>query len=70
MNESTYLNGDREMNPQKLFVEESIEINAPPAKVWDALTVVESTRAWADNFVGAGGEIISLHPDDQPITLD
>ncbi len=47
------------MNPQKLFIEESIEINASTDKIWDALTRTESTRAWANNFVGAGGEIVS-----------
>ena len=48
-----------QMNSQKLFVEESIEINAAAAQVWDALTRTESTRAWASHFVGEGGEIVS-----------
>ena len=36
----------------KLFVEKTIEINAPASKVWDALTMREYTDQWALEFTG------------------
>src|SRR5215471_16007643 len=36
----------------KLFVEKTIEINAPIAKVWDVLTRREQTGKWASEFTG------------------
>lgn len=36
----------------KLFVEKTIEINAPASKVWDVLTNPEHTREWAPEFSG------------------
>ncbi len=36
----------------KLFVDKSIEINAPIAKVWDVLTRREITGEWAYEFTG------------------
>lgn len=36
----------------KLFVEKTIEINAPAAKVWDVLTRREYTGEWAPEFSG------------------
>jgi len=38
----------------KLFVEKTIEINAPVTKVWDALTQVKNTSQWAEEFSGGG----------------
>jgi uncharacterized protein YndB with AHSA1/START domain len=40
----------------KLFVEKTIEINAPVSKVWDVLTSPEYTRKWAPEFSG-GAEL-------------
>ncbi len=39
---------------KKLFVDKTIEINAPAAKVWDALTERESTDLWAQEFSSGG----------------
>ena len=36
----------------KLFVEKTIEINAPASKVWDVLTNPEHTGEWAPEFSG------------------
>ena len=36
----------------KLFVEKTIEINAPASKVWDVLTRREQTSKWAPEFAG------------------
>ncbi len=36
----------------KLFVEKTIEINAPASKVWDVLTRREQTSEWAPEFSG------------------
>src|SRR5437899_11574530 len=36
----------------KLFVEKTIEINAPASKVWDVLTRREHTGEWAPEFSG------------------
>ncbi|NRD77951.1 SRPBCC domain-containing protein [Bacillus sp. BRMEA1] len=40
----------------KLFVDETIEINAPVAKVWDAITQRENTDKWALEFSSGGPE--------------
>ena len=37
---------------EKLFVEKTIEINAPASKVWNALTKPEYTDQWALEFTG------------------
>ena len=37
---------------EKLFVNKTIEINAPASKVWDALTRREYTDQWALEFTG------------------
>ena len=37
---------------EKLFVEKTIEINAPASKVWNALTKREFTDQWALEFTG------------------
>jgi uncharacterized protein YndB with AHSA1/START domain len=37
---------------KKLFVDKTIEINAPRSKVWDALTKREYTDKWAPEFSG------------------
>src|SRR5260221_11916773 len=36
----------------KLFVEKTIEINAPASTVWDVLTNPEQTSEWAPEFAG------------------
>jgi len=36
----------------KLFVDQSIEINAPVSKVWDVLTKPDYTAEWAPEFNG------------------
>lgn len=36
----------------KLFVDKTIEINAPASKVWDILTSPQHTAQWATEFVG------------------
>jgi uncharacterized protein YndB with AHSA1/START domain len=41
-------NGDM----SKLFVDKTIEINAPASKVWDVLTRREQTAEWAPEFAG------------------
>jgi uncharacterized protein YndB with AHSA1/START domain len=46
---------------QKLFVEKTIEINAPAAKVWDVLTRRELTGEWAPAF--SGGAEFSIESD-------
>ena len=38
----------------KLFVEKTIEINAPASVVWDVLTNLEHTSEWAPEFSGGG----------------
>src|SRR5258707_5148614 len=47
------------MKAEKLFVDKSIEINAPAQNVWDVLTRPEYTRQWISNFGGIDGEIVS-----------
>jgi uncharacterized protein YndB with AHSA1/START domain len=37
---------------EKLFVNKTIEINAPASKVWDALIRRENTDQWAPEFTG------------------
>jgi len=37
----------------KLFVEKTIEINAPASKVWDVLTSPEYISEWAPEFAGS-----------------
>ncbi len=39
----------------KLFVDKTIEINAPASKVWDVLTSREHTAEWAPEFSGGAG---------------
>ncbi|MEH7108499.1 SRPBCC family protein [Bacillus sp. JJ1764] len=41
---------------EKLFVDQSVEINAPASKVWDAITKRESTDRWALEFSSGGPE--------------
>ena len=48
----------------KLFVEKTIEINAPAAKVWDVLTRREYTREWAPEF--SGGAEFHIESDWKP----
>ena len=48
----------------KLFVEKTIEINAPAAKVWDVLTRREYTAEWAPAF--SGGTPFHIESDWQP----
>ena len=43
---------------KKLYVEQSIEIEASPSRVWDVLTRPEFTQKWAGEF-GASGPIDS-----------
>ncbi len=38
----------------KLFVDKTIEINAPATKVWDALTNPACTAVWAQEFSSGG----------------
>ncbi|MBT2697393.1 SRPBCC domain-containing protein [Bacillus sp. ISL-40] len=38
----------------KLFVDQTIEINAPASKVWDVLTVSEYNNRWATEFSSGG----------------
>lgn len=38
----------------KLFVDKTIEINAPVSKVWDAITKRENTNEWALEFSSGG----------------
>lgn len=38
----------------KLFVDKTIEINAPAFKVWDAITKSENTNEWALEFSSGG----------------
>lgn len=40
----------------KLFVDKTIEINAPAAMVWDAITKRENTDQWALEFSSGGPE--------------
>ena len=48
----------------KLFVEKTIEINAPAAKVWDVLTRREYTGEWEPEF--AGGAEFAIESDWKP----
>jgi uncharacterized protein YndB with AHSA1/START domain len=48
----------------KLFVEKTIEINAPVSKVWDALTSPELTSEWAPEFLG--GNEFHIESDWKP----
>jgi uncharacterized protein YndB with AHSA1/START domain len=45
----------------KLFVDQSIEINAPVAKVWETLTSREYTAQWASEF--NGGSPLQIESD-------
>jgi uncharacterized protein YndB with AHSA1/START domain len=47
----------------KLFVEKTIEINAPASKVWEVLTNPEQTAEWAPEF--AGGTEFHIESDWQ-----
>ncbi len=48
----------------KLFVDKTIEINAPASKVWDVLTSHEHTAEWAPEF--AGGAEFHIESDWKP----
>ena len=48
----------------KLFVEKTIEINAPASKVWDVLTRPEYTGEWAPEF--SGGAKFHIESDWKP----
>jgi uncharacterized protein YndB with AHSA1/START domain len=48
-------------NMSKLFVDKSIEINAPVSKVWDVLTGREYTAQWASEF--SGGSPLHIESD-------
>jgi uncharacterized protein YndB with AHSA1/START domain len=48
----------------KLFVEKTIEINAPITKVWDVLTSPEYTSEWATEF--SGGAEFHIESDWKP----
>jgi len=53
---------------KKLFVNKTIEINAPASKVWDVLTSPESTAKWAPEF--SGGSQFQIESDwelDSPV---
>jgi uncharacterized protein YndB with AHSA1/START domain len=41
-----------QVNMSKLFVDQSIEINAPVSNIWKVLTERESTAKWAPEFSG------------------
>jgi uncharacterized protein YndB with AHSA1/START domain len=41
------------------FVNQTIEIKADPAAVWDVLTSPEMTRQWATAFTGQAAELVS-----------
>ncbi len=47
---------------KKLFVDKTIEIKAPPAKVWEALTEREQTDKWAAEF-SSGGPAFYIESD-------
>ena len=52
----------------KLFVDQSIEINAPISKVWEVLTKREYTSEWAPEF--SGGSSFYIESDwklDSPV---
>lgn len=49
----------------KLFVEKSVEIQAPAQRVWDVLTSREATAEWASEFT-AGGPGLHLESDWLP----
>jgi len=62
----------------KLFVDKSIEINAPVSKVWEVLTEREFTGKWAPEFSGgsplhiesdwrAGSPVLWKDSEDKPI---
>ncbi len=48
----------------KLFVDKTIEINAPASKVWDMLTNREHTSQWAPEF--SGGAPFHIESDWKP----
>jgi uncharacterized protein YndB with AHSA1/START domain len=50
-----------ESNMSKLFVDKSIEINAPVSKVWDVLTDAGYTAEWASEF--SGGSPFQIESD-------
>ncbi len=39
---------------EKLFVDQTIEINAPASRVWDVLTISEYNNHWATEFSSGG----------------
>jgi len=41
---------------EKLYVDQTVTINAPATKVWEALTKPESTAQWAKEFSSGGPE--------------
>ena len=47
----------------KLFVNQSIEIDAPVSKVWEVLTRGEYNAEWAKEFSSGGPQ---FHLDDNP----
>lgn len=50
-----------QVNMSKLFVDQSIEINAPVSKVWEVLTKPEYTFEWAPEF--SGGSSFHIESD-------
>src|SRR5687768_10304790 len=53
---------------KKLFVNKTIEINAPASKVWNALTSRENTTKWAPEF--SSGSQFQIESDwelDSPV---
>ena len=53
-----------QVNMSKLFVDQSIETNAPASKVWDVLTKPEYTSEWAPEF--SGGSPFHIESDWSP----
>jgi uncharacterized protein YndB with AHSA1/START domain len=47
-------NNHWEVYMNKLFVDKTIEINAPVTKVWTAITMPENTKQWAVEFSSGG----------------
>jgi uncharacterized protein YndB with AHSA1/START domain len=53
-----------QVNMSKLFVDQSIQINAPVSKVWEVLTKREYTSQWASEF--SGGSPFQIESDWNP----
>jgi len=53
-----------QVNMSKLFVDQSIEINAPASNVWRVLTERASTAKWANEF--SGGSPFHIESDWNP----